>query len=72
MNLQEAHKAVQDADDNWSAHLTAAYGKRAGNRRYQPSAHHPDHCREAYAALTAARHAFDALGGYPKLFDHNV
>jgi hypothetical protein len=57
----ELFAATLQADDARSAALRRAFGKAAGDRRYDhDQSSHPAECRAAYAALVAARAAWDA------------
>lgn len=73
MSINELHQAWKDADNAWQAELVKAFGKDAGNRRYDmDKSGHPRACRVAHAQKRKAWRAFDHAGGFDALFfkDH--
>ena len=56
--IHQAYAEFKAADEHWSACLVKAFGKQAGNMRYQRAGHeHPD-CAAAYQQFRTTNDAW--------------
>lgn len=67
--IHELHRDWQDADNAWQDELSKAFGKDAGDRRYEmDKSSHPAACLAAYEQKKMAWRAFNERGGFNALF----
>lgn len=66
------HSNLLYTDEQWSDTLQEAFGKDAGDRRYDnDKSSHPIKCQTAYLIRNQASEAFEKAGGFAKLFNHS-